>query len=223
MTEATATHSAIRSIFTGLGAIVMLAGAVESPAQAASWTVEKLNGAVVYDVEGKPGEALRTADVLAADTAVRTGAAGQAWLRNGNDVLIVGPNAVVEITERLAGSDAALKLHIGRIEAEIDAGSTVSIETPSLLASATATRFILDAGTIDSTVEVKTGILTVTSFATLEDVAIGAGRKTTVGPELDTVSVAAATTPSKKQKRRKTFFEAITGLPGEVARSVSRR
>ncbi len=223
MTEATAARSVIRWIFTGLGAVVMLAGAGEGPAQAASWTVEKLSGAVVYDVEGKPGEALRTADVLAADTAIRTGAAGQAWLRNGNDVLIVGPNAVVEITERLAGSDAALKLHIGRIEAEIDAGNTVSIETPSLLASATATRFILDAGTIDSTVEVKTGILTVTSFATLEDVSIGAGRKTTVGPELDTVSVAAATTPSKKRKRRKTFLEAITGLPGEVARSVSRR
>ena len=215
--------SLFRCVFIGLGAIIMLVGAGEDPAQAASWTVEKLTGTVVYDVEGKPGEQLRTADVLTANTGIRTGAAGRAWLRNGNDILIVGPNAVVEVSERLSASGAALKLHIGRIEAEIDADSTVSFETPSLLASATATRFIIDARTIDSTVEVKTGTLTVTSFATLEDVSVGAGRKATIGPELDAVSIAAVTTaPSKKQKRKKTFFEAITGLPGELAKSVRR-
>ena len=219
----TADTACIRHIIRVGAASLLLMGAPSAWGETAQWTIEKTEGVARYDIEGKLGEALRTSDTLDPDVAFRTGATGRVRLRHGHDVLSVGPSSIVEIARRQGMADGTIDLRYGHIEAEIESGSTVAFETPSLLATATATRFVLDAQTIDSTVEVKAGTLNVTSLATLEDVAIGPGRKAKIGPELDAVSVAAASSKSQgSAKRRKTFLEAITALPGEVARTVRR-
>ena len=219
--QITCKRSIHRSIRAGVASLVLL-GANSAYAETARWTIEKIEGVARYDVEGKLGEALRISDILDSDIAFRTGATGRVRLRHGRDLVIVGPNAIVEIEEPRGGTDGAVNLHFGRIEADIGAESMVAFETPSLLATATATRFVLDAQTIDSSVAVRTGTLNVTSLATLEDVAVGPGRKAKVGPELDAVPVATASGSQSSAKRKKTFLEAITALPREVARTVRR-
>lgn len=213
------THRMVR---VGVACFVLI-GATPASAETAPWTIEKIEGVVRYDVEGKLGEPLRASDILDPDMTLRTGATGRVRLRHGHDVVMVEPNTIVEVAEHRGPTDGRIDLRFGRIEAEIGAESTIAFETPSLLATATATRFVLHAQTIDSAVEVRTGNLSVTSLATLEDATLGPGSKTKVGPELDAISVATASSESRgSAKRKKTFLEAITALPREVARTVRR-
>jgi len=197
---------------------------LSAPASASDWMVRKIEGTVLYDIDGKPGSVITAGDALAPGTGVRTGPGSAVTLEREKSTIIVRENTIASLLEGKPTSDPRLLVQWGGIEATLaTAPATLLVETPTLLATAVNASFALQVSTTSSEVWVKAGSMNVLSAATLEERPVGAGETVLVSSTLEEMSAKKKVAkPRMRRKRSKSFLESLGAFPSKTFRGLAR-
>jgi hypothetical protein len=92
--------------------ILVIALAVTMAVSAQNYTVQEISGRVEREAGSGKWEAVQVGETLKADTVIRTVIGSNLTLKNGDDVLVVGPMKTGKLSE-VAGSGSVIQ--VGRV------------------------------------------------------------------------------------------------------------
>ena len=147
------------------------------------WVVRKLTGTVTYDMVGGQTVPVESGDFLAPGMSIRTGDNGRARLERGVEWLVIVPNSRVTILEQPeAGMESGVRVETGKIGVHIQkrSGKHFSVGAPNLVAVVKGTTFSVRVAGTDNEVEVREGLVEVSSRASGEVADVGAGQRASV-------------------------------------------
>jgi len=208
----------------GLWMLTSALASAQSVPGPADWTVRRVDGTVLHDVDGKPGSAVKEGETFSRGMSLRTGTDGQVTLQHDRSSIVVRENSIVSLLDGSPGGGSRFLVHWGVVDANVEAAAgTLDVETPTLFGHAANATFELRVGTTSSDVRVKGGSLNVVSAATLEELPIGAGETAVVSSELEPIAARKPVAEVRKRtKRSKSFLESLAAFPSKALGGLSK-
>ncbi|WP_224705458.1 FecR family protein [Devosia aquimaris] len=154
------------------------------PAAAADWTIERLRGSVVQQVNGSWRPVAR-GDVIPSNRIIRTGADGRAELRRNAETIALSADTQIRLGD--AGDALMTTVYqdfgVVAVEAERRNVQHFSVQTPYLAAVVKGTRFVVRADERGATVDVQRGVVQVQDKENSLVTDIRPGQEATVGQD----------------------------------------
>lgn len=172
----------LNRMFRIVAMALVLAIAVPAAAFADDWVAVKLRGVVMQLVDGD-WSPLERGDIVPDDRVIRTLASGRVDFQRDAETISLGASSQIQIRDKAGQRYTTVKQYFGtvEIEAEVQNVKHFEVDTPFLAAVVKGTRFIVKTTPKGSTVEVKRGIVEVTSAKTGTHAMIPAGQTASVG------------------------------------------